>query len=139
LGKRLAIFGVSGVAGNMFLGVLQAALYKNMNGVRGLEGWQWLFIISGIITMTWGLLGFLVIPDSPAITRAAYLSGAERPVAHARMSRTGTTTADLISTKLLLRKIRLLLASPVTYLFLAAYLQFAWSQRANSYFLLYLK
>jgi hypothetical protein len=28
LGKRLAIFGVSGVAGSMFLGILQAALYK---------------------------------------------------------------------------------------------------------------
>jgi hypothetical protein len=57
LGKRLAIFGVSGVAGNMFLGILwvfgpvssslsrQAALYKNLNGAAGLAGWQWLFIV----------------------------------------------------------------------------------------------
>jgi hypothetical protein len=37
LGKRLAIFGVSGVAGSMFLGILQAALYKNLNGAGGLE------------------------------------------------------------------------------------------------------
>lgn len=139
LAKRLAIFGVSGVAGNMFLGVLQAALYKNLNGVHGLEGWQWLFIVSGIITMTWGFLGFLVIPDSPAITRAAYLSDSERTLAHARMTQSGTATAELISTKMLLRKMRLLFANPVAYLFLAAYLQFAWSQRANSYFLLYLK
>jgi len=36
LAKRLAIFGVSGVAGNMFLGILQAALYKNLNGAHGL-------------------------------------------------------------------------------------------------------
>lgn len=46
LATRLAIFGVSGVVGNMFLGILQAALYKNLNGVSGLEGWQWLFIVS---------------------------------------------------------------------------------------------
>lgn len=39
LGKRLAIFGVSSVAGSMFLGILQAALYSNLNGVHGLEGW----------------------------------------------------------------------------------------------------
>ncbi|KAL4764115.1 uncharacterized protein BDW70DRAFT_148098 [Aspergillus foveolatus] len=59
LGKRLAIFGVSGISGSMFLGILQAALYKNLNGAGGLEvsitvstlytmltskGWQWLFI-----------------------------------------------------------------------------------------------
>ncbi len=139
LGKRLAIFGASGVAGNMFLGVLQAALYRNLDGAHGLEGWQWLFIVSGMITMAWGLLGFLVIPDSPAITRAAYLSGPERTLSHARMSRAGTATAEPVRPRLLARKIRLLLASPVAYLFLAAYLQFAWSQRANAYFLLYLR
>ncbi|KAK7743697.1 hypothetical protein SLS62_010474 [Diatrype stigma] len=139
LAKRLAIFGVSGVAGSMFLGVLQAALYQNLGGARGLEGWQWLFIVSGLITMAWGFLGFLVIPDAPAITRAAYLSGPERALAHARMAHSGTATAELVSARLLLRKMRLLFASPVAYLFLAAYLQFAWSQRANSYFLLYLK
>lgn len=37
LGKRLAIFGVSGVAGSMFLGILQAALYENLNGAGGLD------------------------------------------------------------------------------------------------------
>ncbi|XMA19042.1 hypothetical protein WAI453_011833 [Rhynchosporium graminicola] len=46
LAKRLAIFGVSSVAGSMFLGILQAALYRNLDGVHGLEGWQWLFIVS---------------------------------------------------------------------------------------------
>ncbi|KAI2627635.1 major facilitator superfamily domain-containing protein [Hypoxylon sp. NC1633] len=104
LAKRLAIFGVSGVAGNMFLGILQVALYQNLSGVNGLEGWQWLFIVSGVITMVWGFIGFLLIPFALAV-----------------------------------RKLRALLKSPLTYIFLAAYLQFAWSQRANSYFLLYLK
>ncbi|KAI1371559.1 MFS general substrate transporter [Hypoxylon crocopeplum] len=139
LGKRLAIFGVSGVAGNMFLGILQAAFYRNLDGVNGLEGWQWLFIVSGIITMVWGAVGFLIIPDSPQITRALYLSSSERELAHTRLSKLGMTTSELIPFGLLVRKLRLLLKSPLTYLFLAAYLQFAWSQRANSYFLLYLK
>ncbi|KAI8964164.1 MFS general substrate transporter [Daldinia sp. FL1419] len=139
LGKRLAIFGVSGVAGNMFLGILQAALYKNLNGVNGLEGWQWLFIVSGVMTMAWGAIGFIVIPDSPRITRAIYLSHSERDLACTRLSEHGMTTSELIPFNLLVRKLLSLLKSPLTYLFLAAYLQFAWSQRANSYFLLYLK
>ncbi|KAI1645195.1 major facilitator superfamily domain-containing protein [Daldinia loculata] len=139
LGKRLAIFGVSGVAGNMFLGILQAALYKNLNGVNGLEGWQWLFIVSGVMTMVWGAIGFLVIPDSPKITRALYLNSSERDLARIRLSKHGMTTSELIPFDLLVRKLRSLLKSPLTYLFVAAYLQFAWSQRANSYFLLYLK
>ncbi|KAL7627952.1 hypothetical protein AAE478_002148 [Parahypoxylon ruwenzoriense] len=139
LGKRLAIFGVSGVAGSMFLGILQAVFYRDLNGVNGLEGWQWLFIVSGIITMVWGAVGFLVIPDSPQITRAIYLSPSERELARERLSKLGMTTSELIPFDLLVRKLRLLIKSPLTYLFLVAYLQFAWSQRANSYFLLYLK
>lgn len=139
LGKRLAIFGVSGVAGNMFLGILQAALYKNLNGHLGLAGWQWLFIVSGTITMLWGFVGLLIVPDSPAITRALWLNKDERELSRIRMNDWGTKTSNIIPGKLLLQKIKLLLLSPISYLFLAAYLQFAWSQRANSYFLLYLK
>ena len=29
----------------MFSGYLQAAAYTNLNGVGGLSGWRWLFII----------------------------------------------------------------------------------------------
>ncbi|KAH7041237.1 major facilitator superfamily domain-containing protein [Microdochium trichocladiopsis] len=139
LGVRLAVFGVSGVAGNMFLGTLQAALYRNMNGVNGLEGWQWLFIISGIITIVWGFYGLLIIPDSPGHTRALYLTESERALARDRMSDAGTKTSEMISAKTLFQRIRYTFQNPLSYLFLAAYLQFAWAQRANSYFLLYLK
>ncbi|PGH19864.1 hypothetical protein AJ80_03781 [Polytolypa hystricis UAMH7299] len=139
LAKRLAIFGVSGQAGNMFLGILQAALYKNLNGVNNLEGWQWLFIVSGCITIFWGFLGLLIIPDSPAITRALWLSRSERKLAEERMQDSGTKTSKLITRKELISKLISIIRSPLSYLFLAGYLQFAWSQRSNSYFLLYLK
>ncbi|EUC40605.1 hypothetical protein COCMIDRAFT_108390 [Bipolaris oryzae ATCC 44560] len=139
LATRLAIFGVSGVAGNMFLSVLQAALYKNLNGIAGLGGWQWLFIVSGIMTIFWGFLGLVVIPDSPATTRAIYLTKREREIARERMSDAGILTSEFVGKQVVIKKLRLVAKSPVTYLFFAAYLQFAWSQRANSYLLLYLK
>lgn len=34
--------------GSMFSGYLQAAAYKNLSGVMGLQGYQWLFIIDGV-------------------------------------------------------------------------------------------
>ncbi|KAH7030451.1 major facilitator superfamily domain-containing protein [Macrophomina phaseolina] len=139
LATRLAIFGVSGVVGNMFLGILQAALYKNLNGVSGLEGWQWLFIVSGCMTMFWGFLGLLTIPDSPAITRALWLTRHERELSRTRMAAHGTETAKMIDRKTLVVKLRKMAANPVCWLFILAYLPYAWSQRANSYFLLYLK
>ena len=123
----------------MFLGIVQAALYKNLNGVSGLAGWQWLFIVSGIMTIFWGFVGLLIIPDSPAITRALWLTDTEKELSRLRMSDSGVKTSKIIPFKTLIHKMKLLVQSPLSYLFLAAYLQFAWSQRANSYFLLFLK
>jgi ACS family pantothenate transporter-like MFS transporter len=81
----------------------------------------------------------LVIPDSPANTRAIWLNKEERELAASRMHVAGTKTATMIDRRLLWKKIKLTATSPISWLFLAAYLQFAWSQRANSYFLLWLK
>lgn len=36
--------------GSMFSGYLQAAAYKNLNGVMGRAGWRWLFIIRKLKT-----------------------------------------------------------------------------------------
>lgn len=92
-----------------------------------------------MITIVWGFVGLLIIPDSPANTRALWLTKPERELARQRMSRQGTAVQEIISGKALKRKLVLMFRSPVTYLFIASYLQFAWSQRANSYFLLFLK
>lgn len=41
IGKRSVIFWVAGGSGPMFSGYLQAAAFKNLNGVNGLAGWRW--------------------------------------------------------------------------------------------------
>jgi MFS family permease len=43
--KRTGVWFVSNNIGVMFGGYLQAAAYTNLNGVNGLSGWRWLFII----------------------------------------------------------------------------------------------
>lgn len=139
LAFRLAIFNVSDVAGAMFLGVVQAELYVNMDGVQGLAGWQWLFIVSGAITILLGFFGFLVVPDSPANTRAIWLTRREKELSRERLERHGVQPARLVPLKLLRTKLLLLIKHPPTYLYIAAFAQNAWAHRANSYILLYLK
>ncbi|KAF9469023.1 major facilitator superfamily domain-containing protein [Collybia nuda] len=85
LGKRSGIFTSSGLIGTLFSGVLQAAVYRHLNGHAGRSGWRWLFIIDGIITLPIALYGFLVFPDLPAITNAFYLSKEERLLASRRL------------------------------------------------------
>ncbi|KAL0582005.1 hypothetical protein V5O48_000063 [Marasmius crinis-equi] len=68
-----------------FSGVLQAAIYRHLNGHAGRSGWRWLFIIDGIITLPIAFYGFFVFPDVPAVTKAFYLSDEERSLATKRL------------------------------------------------------
>ncbi|KAK0205081.1 MFS general substrate transporter [Desarmillaria ectypa] len=69
LAKRACIFHTASAIGPMFSGFLQTAAYNGLNGVHGLAGWRWLFIIDGIITVPIALLGYLIMPDLPHNTK----------------------------------------------------------------------
>ncbi|KAF3028785.1 hypothetical protein E8E15_004581 [Penicillium rubens] len=86
-----------------------------------------------------GLLGLGIIPDSPVLTRAIWLTDTERRLARKRMADFGANTSNMISTKVVVQKLRKLTFHPVTYFFSAAFALQAWANRANSYFTLYLK
>ena len=53
LGKRSGIFTASGLAGGMFGGFLQSGIHKSMNGLHGLPGWRWLFIVRFLSLIIW--------------------------------------------------------------------------------------
>ncbi|KIY50074.1 MFS general substrate transporter [Fistulina hepatica ATCC 64428] len=65
LGKRAVLFICCSSAGTMFSGYLQAAAYTGLDGVGGRAGWQWLFLIDGIISLPIAALGFILIPNTP--------------------------------------------------------------------------
>ncbi|KAH0428174.1 major facilitator superfamily transporter [Colletotrichum camelliae] len=85
ISKRTAIFTASGQVGTMFAGVMMAAIYKGMGGLGGLGGWQWVFLIDGIITLPIAFFGFFFFPDIPENTKARYLSESEKKMAVARL------------------------------------------------------
>ncbi|KAI0149924.1 MFS general substrate transporter [Hypoxylon sp. NC0597] len=89
LGKRACIFHASSAAASMFSGYLQAGVYRGLNGVNGLAGWQWLFIMDGIISLPICVAGFFILPDLPENTRAFYLNESDRAMAKERMDKVG--------------------------------------------------
>ncbi|KAK7421993.1 hypothetical protein QQZ08_009714 [Neonectria magnoliae] len=50
-----------------------------------LEGWQWVFLIDGIITCPMAIFGFIYFPDVPEYTQAPYLHENERQLALDRL------------------------------------------------------
>lgn len=64
---RSSIFTSSGLIGSLFSGFMQVGIYNSMDGLRGLQGWRWLFIIDGIITIPIAALALFIFPDTPEI------------------------------------------------------------------------
>ncbi|EXJ86416.1 hypothetical protein A1O3_03367 [Capronia epimyces CBS 606.96] len=87
--KRVTIFYATASMSSMFSGYLQAGAYKGLDGKLGREGWSWLFIICGVISLPIGILGYFFIPDFPETTRAFYLTPKEAQFARDRLVKAG--------------------------------------------------
>jgi ACS family tartrate transporter-like MFS transporter len=58
------------------VGGLLSTWLLGLDGLAGLRGWQWLFLLEGLPTVVLGLAMFLLLPDAPATAR--WLSDDER-------------------------------------------------------------
>lgn len=83
--KRVTLFYSTASMASMFSGYLQAGAYTGLDGRLGRAGWQWLFIVCGVISLPIGVLGYFFNPDFPENTRAFYLSPEEAAFAQQRL------------------------------------------------------
>lgn len=88
LAKRSCIFHCASAIATMFSGYLMAAVY-NLGGIGGFKGWQWLFIIDGVISLPIALSGYFLLPDLPETSRAFFLNAEERAFGRKRMELEG--------------------------------------------------
>ncbi|TQB73981.1 hypothetical protein MPDQ_005312 [Monascus purpureus] len=88
LAKRSCIFHTSSGIAGMFSGYLMAGVY-HLGGRGGFKGWQWLFLIDGIISLPIALSGFFILPDVPEISNPWYLGKEEVALAQKRMELEG--------------------------------------------------
>lgn len=73
-GQFMFAIPVAGIIG----GPLSGWIMQSMNGVSGLSGWQWMFLIEGLPTVLLGCLCYLLLANRPS--EARWLSDAEKQV-----------------------------------------------------------
>lgn len=61
---RIALFFSAASLSGAFSGLLAAAI-QQMDGVRGLRGWQWIFVLEGLFTACFGLFSYAILPNGP--------------------------------------------------------------------------
>ncbi|KAK5175408.1 uncharacterized protein LTR77_000547 [Saxophila tyrrhenica] len=66
LAARISWFYCFSALSGAFSGMLAAAIAQ-MDGVGGYEGWRWIFILEGIVTVGCGILTFLLLVDTPEL------------------------------------------------------------------------
>ena len=66
--KTIALFALGGVAAGVIGSPISGALLQ-MDGIGGMEGWKWLFLIEAIPAIIMGLVVLFVLPNGPADAR----------------------------------------------------------------------
>jgi MFS family permease len=85
IATRLSILYSGNIFATSFSGLIAAAIFETIDGAQGLRGWQWLFLIEGIVTFAVGIAGMFLLADNPLTTR--WLTPEQRQLAHDRMVR----------------------------------------------------
>lgn len=64
LSTRIAVFYCASALSGAFSGLLAAGIAQ-MDGVGGQEGWRWIFLLEGLVTVILGVMCFFFLIDSP--------------------------------------------------------------------------
>jgi len=92
LQKRYTLFFSGAIVASAFGGLFAYALVK-MNGIGGYEGWRWIFIMEGIITVFLGVGTKFLLADRPE--DAKFLREDEKALLKLKLAREGTDLARM--------------------------------------------
>ncbi|ATY67428.1 Major facilitator superfamily general substrate transporter [Cordyceps militaris] len=85
LAMRISVLYSGNILATAFAGLIAAGVFDGLDGVRGLAGWRWLFILQGAVTVVVAAVSCFTLPDEPRNTR--WLTPEERQLAHERIAR----------------------------------------------------
>lgn len=90
ISRRSMIYYFGQYLGLLTSGLLSGAIERNLNGKNGLDAWQWIFIIDGIISIVVGFIGFYVLPGTPTDCYSFFLTDDEIKLARKRLQHNRT-------------------------------------------------
>ena len=101
-GRATSLFLVGIPLSGLIGGAISGAVMEGMDGLLGLRGWRWLFLVDGLPAVLLGLAAMFVLTDKPA--NARFLSEAEKQVVvedmeadrQARTTAASTTVGETI-------------------------------------------
>ena len=64
IARRGGIFYTGLALGTLTAGLIQAGASQRLDGVHGLAGWRWMYIICSLITIPVGILGYFLLPGT---------------------------------------------------------------------------
>lgn len=81
----MAVVPLAGPVSNVFGGPVSTAILSGLDGMAGLAGWQWMFIVEDVPSVLAGLAAFFWLTDTPQ--DAAWLTADERSILVAALER----------------------------------------------------
>jgi MFS family permease len=84
IATRISILYSGNILAGAFAGLIAIGVFE-LDGVHGIKGWRWLFIIQGVVTFVVAVAACFILPDEPLNTR--WLTPEERQLAHDRVAR----------------------------------------------------
>jgi MFS family permease len=78
---------LSGIIG----GVLSSAISSSLHDRLGYEGWRWIFLIEGGVTIVWGVVLLFLLSDYPDTT--SFLSSEEKKAVQASIGKRSAAAA----------------------------------------------
>lgn len=93
---RMAVLYTGNMLASAFSGLISAGVFAGLDKKHGMAGWQWLFLIQGVVTVGVAILAFFLLPNSPLQT--PWLTQEERQLVHDRIARDTTQKQEGTST-----------------------------------------
>ncbi|CAG7921607.1 unnamed protein product [Penicillium olsonii] len=94
IARRGGFFYVGLTFGTLTASLIQAGASSRLDGVNGLAGWRWMYIICAIITLPVAVLGYFILPGSPDKPNKFVLNEKDVQLAKSRLTRVAHETKE---------------------------------------------
>ncbi|TQV95834.1 hypothetical protein V2A60_001003 [Cordyceps javanica] len=97
IARRGGVFYVGLTLGTLTAALIQSSASARLDGVNGLAGWRWMYIICSLITIPIGILGYIILPGTPAQPNKLFLKESEILLAKERLQRAGHQSSGKVT------------------------------------------